>query len=90
VENLSLMSAPVYVTAWYRLRFAPLATRVAGYRVGARATIAKKTKTSVYLDVLLVRSDRTMTTLILSALANPFPNAFEQGLVRMLAAKLAG
>lgn len=88
VENLSAMSAPVYVTAWYRLRFAPLATRVAGYRVVARATTTKKTKETVYLDVLLLGHDRTMTTLILSALKAPFSNGFEQGLARTLAAQL--
>ena len=90
VENTSSMGAPVTVTAWYRLRFAPLVQHAAGYRVVALATTGKKTKTTVYLDVLLFGRDRTITTVVLSALKTPFSKAFEQGLARKVAAQLSG
>ena len=53
-----------------------------------RATTGKKTKDNGHLDVLLRDRDRTMTTLVLSALKSPFPNAFEQRLAHTLAAQL--
>lgn len=90
VENTSSMGAPVTVTAWHRLPIAALVQHVAGYRVDALATTGKKTKTPVFLDVLLFGRDRTITTLVLSALKTPFSAAFEQGLGRKLAAQLSG
>jgi hypothetical protein len=88
VENTSSMGAPVSVTDWKPLQLPRLAERTAGFRVIAEAT-AGKTKSKVYLDLILLGTSRTMTKVVFSSLVRPFTTSYEDHLVKLLSQRLA-
>ncbi|HZO62495.1 MAG TPA: hypothetical protein VFB35_05885 [Gaiellaceae bacterium] len=87
VEGSSSMGAPVSVTDWRALTLPHVTQRVAGFRVTALAT-AGKTRSNVYLDVILLAQGRAMTTITFSSVQRPVPAAYETQLVRTVAGRL--
>ena len=70
-----------------RLALPNVAPHTAGFRIVARAA-DNKTMTNVYLDLLLVGRDKTLTSVVLSTLQKPPDRAFEERIVRTVAQKL--
>ena len=87
LEDTSTMMSWVSVVGWRPLELPRLVPHVAGYRVIGDASNGKQ-KAKVYLDVLLLGRDRTLTTVLLTSYDAPLPKLAEDSLVRTISERL--
>ena len=87
LEDRSTMMSWISVTGWHELRLPMLVPHAAGYRVIADAEAGRQ-KAKVFLDVLLLGRDRSLTMIVATSYDKPLPEAFEQKLVQTVSDRL--
>src|SRR4051794_40041057 len=87
LEDTSTMMSWISVVAWHPLELPLLVRHVVGYRVIGDASNGKQ-KAKVYLDLLQLGRDRTLTTVVLTSYDSPVPTSTEDALVRKISERL--
>jgi hypothetical protein len=87
LEDRSTMMSWISVVSQGTLDVPQLVPHAAAYRVTADASAGKK-KAKVYLDVLLLGRDRTLTTVVLTSYWAPLSSAFEEKVVREISERM--
>ena len=87
VEDTSSMMSWISVVGQHGIELPKLVPHAAGYRVIGDASAGKQ-KAKVYLDVLLLGRDRTLTMVVLTSYTKPLPGAFEEKIVRTISDRL--
>ena len=87
LEDTSTMMSWISVVQQSTLNLPQLVPHAKGYRVIGDASSGKQ-KAKVYIDLLLLGRDRTLTMVVLTSYKTPLPSAFEQELVRTISERL--
>jgi len=87
LEDSSTMMSWISVVKWQKLKLPQLVPHVAGYRVIGDAQAGRQ-KAKVYLDLVLLARDRTLTMLVTTSYGKAVPKSFEQKLVRTISERL--
>jgi hypothetical protein len=87
LEDSSTMMSWISVVKWQKLELPQLVPHVVGYRVIGDAQAGRQ-KAKVYLDLLLLGRDRTLTMLVATSYDKAVPKSFEQKLVRTISERL--
>jgi len=87
LEDTSSRMSWISVTGWRTLELPKLVPHTAAYRVTADAAAGKQ-RAKVYLDVLLLQGNATLTTVVLSSYTAPLPSSFEAKLVTTISQRL--